>query len=60
MKIKNKITKHIFNLPKDEAESLIYENSNIYEKISKQKTQIQKELTPVYEQNTILPLIWEE
>lgn len=65
MKVKNKKTNNIFNLPKAEVEMLIQTNPEIYEKIStknkkdKLKTNLINSI-PMFEQNTILPLIWEK
>ncbi len=70
MKIRNKVTLNVFDLPKAEVEMLINENPNIYEKANKKIKKKKKEESntnelshksvAMYEQNTILPLIWEE
>ena len=64
MKIKNKNTNNVFDLPKEQVEKLIAENPDIYEKFIKKSrsSKIIKnnaEVKPCFEQNTILPLIWE-
>ena len=57
MKIKNIITNIVFDLPKSDVDILIKENPDIYEKVC--KTRKKKEAKPKFDQNTILPLIWE-
>lgn len=60
MKIKNKKTNIVFNLPKEEVEVLLKENPDMYEKITRGNKKKQVETKPEFEQDTILPLIWEE
>lgn len=59
MKIRNINTNIIFNLPKAEVEKLITENPTIYEKVSKTKKKKETNIKPLYDQDCILPLIWE-
>lgn len=61
MKVRNKKTNNVFNLPKTEVENLVETNPELYEKVSirKNKKNI-NESVPRFEQNTILPLIWEK
>lgn len=59
MKIRNKKTNIIFNIPKKEVEMLIEENPDLYEKIAKLNKKKSFELKPMFQQDTILPLIWE-
>lgn len=59
MKIRNKKTNIIFNIPKKEVEMLIEENPDLYEKIAKLNKKKSFELNPMFQQDTILPLIWE-
>ena len=61
MKIRNKKTNNIFNLPKVEVETLLEANPELYEKMTTTKTKKNAcNIFPMYEQNTILPLIWEK
>lgn len=60
MKVRNIITNNVFNLPKSEVELLINEHPDLYEKCSKTPKKNAANAIPKYEQNTILPLIWEE
>ena len=61
MKIRNKKTNNIFNLPKVEVETLLEANPELYEKMTTSKTKKKAcNIFPMYEQNTILPLIWEK
>ena len=61
MKIRNKKTNNIFNLPKTEVEILLEANPELYEKMATTKTKKNAcNIFPMYEQNTILPLIWEK
>ena len=61
MKIRNKKTNNIFNLPKTEVEILLEANPELYEKMTTTKTKKNAcNIVPMYEQNTILPLIWEK
>lgn len=67
MKIKNIETNITFELPKKEAQELLTENPTIYKSLSRNKKNKQplpenqtKVARPKYEQNTILPLIWDE
>lgn len=60
MKIRNKVTKNVFNLPKAEVEMLIDTNPEIYEKMSAKAKKNAANAIPMFEQNTILPLIWEK
>jgi len=67
MKIKNIETNITFELPKKEAQELLTENPTIYKSLSRNKKNKQplpekqtKVAHPKYEQNTILPLIWDE
>ena len=64
MKIKNKNTNNVFDLPKEQVEKLIAENPDIYEKFIKKSSSSKiiknnAEVKPCFKQNTILPLIWE-
>lgn len=64
MKIRNKNTNHVFNLPKEDVEQLIAENPFLYEKVVRTlkntKEKNVQNIKPLFEQNTILPLIWEK
>lgn len=60
MKIRNKMTNNVFNLPKEEVEILLETNPELYEKITKKIKKNACNVVPMFEQNTILPLIWEK
>lgn len=60
MKIRNKKTNNIFNLPKEEVKILLETNPELYEMTSRKPKKNACNVTPMYEQNTILPLIWEK
>ena len=60
MKIRNKKTNNIFNLPKEEVKILLETNPELYEMTSRKANTKACNVTPMYEQNTILPLIWEK
>ena len=60
MKIRNKKTNNIFNLPKEEVKILLETNPELYEMTSRKAKKNACNVTPMYEQNTILPLIWEK
>lgn len=60
MKVKNIKTNNIFNLPKNEVELLIAEHPDLYEKCGAKPKRNAANALPKYEQDTILPLIWEE
>ena len=57
MKIRNKKTNNIFNLPKEEVKILLETNPELYEMISRKAEKNACNVAPMYEQNTILPLI---
>ena len=59
MKIRNIKTNNIFNLPKSEVELLLDEHPELYEKYTTRPKKNAANVVPKYEQNTILPLIWE-
>ena len=58
MKVRNVKTNNVFNLPKNEVEALIENNPDLYEKLTR-KIQKNRVIIPKFEQNTILPLIWD-